>query len=91
MNEKNKEYKIGEVALVAAMISEDLQPLRIDKSYKDANGHSKTRVVFVFEREAAEKVEMRYLSKDLTVDARSYMDTINDVRRIIRSSVENRE
>ncbi len=91
MNEKNKEkeYKIGEVALVATMICSGLTPLRIDKSYRDQQGNSKTRVIFVFDRTEAEAVELKYLSGECMVEVRSFVNTIDDVRNIIRNSVDN--
>jgi len=81
-----KEYKIGDVSKVAAFICGGADIVRIEKSVSKKNA---VRVMFVFSRLEADKLEAQYLSETLLVDARSMVDTIAEVRSIIKNTINN--
>ena len=83
-----EEYKVGDVNKVAAFISAGLKTKRIE--YSIPNG-KKIRVMFVFHKKEIEFIESKYLSRDLHVDARLLIDTINEVKNIIRNAPNNLE
>lgn len=82
------EYKIGDTYKVAAFICAGAEVNRIESSMPNGK---KVRVMFVFDKADVEEAEAKYLSGTLKVDARSFVDTIAEVRGIIRNAPNNIE
>ena len=80
------DYKVGDLMVAATFIVNGLPVKRIDK-VMDSN--SKIRVLFVFDKTAADELEVKYLSYDCQVAARKYTDTISSLRAIIKNTVNN--